>query len=150
MSQYKHPDPRNPRSGHSGRPRDWQPEHAQGAQAGQADHPGFDRRSYGIGNQFGLAGQYGRAHQETERRIFPKGYRRTDDRILDDIWSRVGDVTADTDDLNIQVQDGRASLDGSVGSRPEKHRLEDLVAACPGVEEVENRLRVRRGTEGIA
>ena len=34
-------------------------------------------------------------------------------------------------------------LDGTVPERPMKHEIEDLVDACPGVQDIENRLKVR-------
>jgi len=35
-------------------------------------------------------------------------------------------------------------LDGTVPERRMKHAIEDLVDACPGVQDIDNRIRVKR------
>jgi len=38
-------------------------------------------------------------------------------------------------------------LEGTVSSRHMKHHIEDMVDQCRGVEDIENRIRVRRADE---
>ena len=75
----------------------------------------------------------------------PKGYRRSDDRIREDISD---DLTRhpeiDPSEIEIQVQDGEVTLTGTVESRQAKRLAEDVVEQCAGVQEVHNRLRVQR------
>ena len=42
----------------------------------------------------------------------------------------------------MHVRDGVVQLDGTVRLRRMKHDIEDIAANCPGVEDVENRIRV--------
>jgi osmotically-inducible protein OsmY len=42
------------------------------------------------------------------------------------------------------VADGRVTLDGTVPDRYMKHAIEDLVDECPGVQDIDNRVRVQR------
>ena len=73
----------------------------------------------------------------------PKNYRRTDDRIREDICERLwADHTLDVGDVEVHVRDGVVQLDGTVRLRRMKHDIEDIAANCAGVEDVENRIRV--------
>lgn len=73
----------------------------------------------------------------------PKGYRRSDQRMLEDICDRlfVADHI-DSSEVTIEVSAAKAVLDGAVPQRWMKHAIEDLADACPGIEDVENRIRV--------
>jgi hypothetical protein len=73
----------------------------------------------------------------------PKGWTRSDDRILDDVVDRLTrDPDVDVSEVTVQVQQGRAVLEGTVPHRAIKHRIEDLVDGCAGVREIDNRIRV--------
>ena len=73
----------------------------------------------------------------------PKNYRRTDERIREDICERLwADSSIDAGDVEVHVNDCVVSLDGSVRLRRMKHDIEDIAANCPGVEDVVNRIRV--------
>jgi osmotically-inducible protein OsmY len=73
----------------------------------------------------------------------PKGYKRTDERIKDDIYERlVRAEDIDSSDVSVEVSDGKVTLEGTVSERREKHAIEDLVMECFGVQDVENRIRV--------
>jgi|SRR5690606_13468865 len=82
------------------------------------------------------------------RRIMPKGYRRSDERILEDVYERLSRSGLDIADVEVQVEAGHVTLNGLVSDRSMKHMVEDLVADCNGVEDVENRLRIRPGVTG--
>jgi hypothetical protein len=70
-------------------------------------------------------------------------YRRSDERIREDIWiDLMQDTRLDVDDLQVEVRDGYVTLHGTVATRPMKHAIEDTAAAVQGVRDVENRLRV--------
>jgi hypothetical protein len=73
----------------------------------------------------------------------PKGYQRSDERMKEDISERL--FTAyhiDSSDVTVDVRGGRVTLEGSVPSRHMKHAIEDMVDRCPGVMEIDNRVRV--------
>ncbi|MFL6548637.1 MAG: BON domain-containing protein [Povalibacter sp.] len=73
----------------------------------------------------------------------PKGYRRPDDRIREDACELLtDDLFVDATDIDVQVSEAEITLDGTVHSRYEKRRAEDLVERIRGVSDVHNRLRV--------
>lgn len=45
----------------------------------------------------------------------------------------------------MRVQSGVVTLEGRVDARWMKHHIEDLVDACSGVRNIENRIRVGQG-----
>lgn len=76
----------------------------------------------------------------------PKDYQRSDERLKEDICERLrDDPRIDASQITVDVTGGRVSLSGEVDSRRAKHQAEDLVDACRGVSEIDNRLRVRSG-----
>jgi osmotically-inducible protein OsmY len=79
----------------------------------------------------------------------PKGYKRSDERIKEDISDRLGDDPyIDATEIEIVVANGDVTLIGSVNDRIDKRRAEDLAERVTGVQNVENRIRVR-SSEGI-
>jgi hypothetical protein len=75
----------------------------------------------------------------------PKNYRRTDERIREDICERLwADHTLDVGDVEVHVRDAVVHLEGTVRLRRMKHTIEDIAANCSGVEDVDNRIRVQR------
>lgn len=75
--------------------------------------------------------------------VGPRGYRRSDARILEDVNERLaGHGWVDASRMEVQVQDGLVTLQGTVLERRMKRLAEDLAYSVPGVQEVENRLRL--------
>ena len=100
---------------------------------------------YGAG-MYGFTG-YGAVR---ERGTFagrgPKGYRRSDERIREDVndrltWSPELDAT----DIEVRVNDGEVTLTGVVEDRRAKRLAEDLVEDVFGVQDVQNQLKIRHG-----
>jgi osmotically-inducible protein OsmY len=84
-------------------------------------------------------------HREDYRGHGPKNYRRTDDRIKEDINDRLSDDSwIDASDIEVEVSNGEVTLSGTVKNRQAKRRAEDLAEAISGVSNVENRLRVKQ------
>lgn len=115
---------------------------------------GFDqrtrRRNYGslgqdtFSSDFSPARQW-RADSQRRYRTGPKGYTRSDERLREDICERL--MLADSVDpteVSVTVKEGKVVLEGSVPNRGMKHTIEDLVDAAPGVQDIENRIRVER------
>jgi osmotically-inducible protein OsmY len=79
----------------------------------------------------------------------PKGYKRSDERLKEDICEQLMQCTSvDSSEVTIEVQSGKVTLEGTVPERHMKHVIEDIADNCPGVEDVENRVRVSRGGSG--
>jgi hypothetical protein len=77
----------------------------------------------------------------------PKGYKRSDDRILDDVCERLARSWVDAREVEVQVRAGDVILTGRVPSKEHKHAIEDLAENVFGVVEVQNHLRVARPVE---
>jgi osmotically-inducible protein OsmY len=80
----------------------------------------------------------------------PKGYRRSDERMTEDVNDRLTeDPYLDATDIAVAVEAGEVTLSGHVASREDKRRAERLAEDVSGVGDVQNNLRVRP-TEGPA
>lgn len=75
----------------------------------------------------------------------PRGYQRSDERIREDVaeilWEH-GEI--DASDIDVTVANGEVTLEGTVDSRWTKRMAEDAAYKARGVNDVHNRLRVRR------
>lgn len=75
----------------------------------------------------------------------PSAYRRSDERITEDLNEiLMHDDDIDATHIRVEVKDGEVTLEGMVQERWMKHRAEDLADRCPGVNDVDNRIRVKR------
>ncbi len=73
----------------------------------------------------------------------PQGYRRSDERINEDVHERLTeDPHLDASAITVGVRDGEVTLTGTVDSRDAKHHAEHLVEHLGGVGHVQNNLRV--------
>ena len=78
----------------------------------------------------------------------PKGYQRSDDRIREDVCDRLADDPhLDASDIEITVRNGEVTLAGFVRDRSDKRHAEDITEHISGVREVNNSLRVNRGSQ---
>jgi hypothetical protein len=78
----------------------------------------------------------------------PKGYRRSDERVREDVSDRLmDDPFLDASDLEILVQDCEVTLTGTVATRDDKRRAERLAEDVSGVRHVQNNLRVEARDE---
>lgn len=77
------------------------------------------------------------------RGIGPRGYRRDDARIREDVCDALTDNDAiDASNITVTVQDGVVRLAGTVPHRVMKRLAEDVSDGCMGVRDVDNQLRV--------
>lgn len=82
------------------------------------------------------------------RGLGPRGYRRSDQRLCEDINERLTeDDSIDARDISVDVSDGVVMLSGEVAQRRLKHRIEDMVERCHGVQDIRNEIRVKRSTD---
>ncbi len=130
-----------------------------------ASHGEWDQRGmagYGGGGSFGgmgypmsvgghgtyVAGHrpYGSSQPEQSfRGRGPRGYRRSDDRIREDVCDRLTeDHDLDASDIGVVVEAGEVTLEGTVEARRNKWLAEEIAARCSGVLDVHNHLRVKR------
>lgn len=76
----------------------------------------------------------------------PKGYRRSDERIREDVSDRLmWNTELDASDIEVRVADGEVTLTGVVEDRAAKRLAEDLVEDAFGVSDVHNQLKIRHG-----
>lgn len=81
----------------------------------------------------------------------PKGYRRSDDRVREDVCERLTDDSrVDASEIEVNVKDCEVTLSGSVRTREEKRRAEDLTENVSGVKDVHNTLRVTSEAAGTS
>jgi hypothetical protein len=79
--------------------------------------------------------------------VGPKGYRRADDRIAEEVCERLTrDHGVDASEITVEVDNGHVTLSGTVRSRQEKRRAEDLSEVF-GVSDIENRLKIEPRVE---
>ncbi len=115
-----------------------------------------DHRNYGVGpgnNRFGndATASRGEVRRDDHRGRGPKGYQRSDDRIRDDVNEHLtDDAMIDASEIDVTVQNREVTLTGTVRSRDERRRAEDVAEQVPGVTHVQNNLRVGQHQAGHA
>lgn len=73
----------------------------------------------------------------------PKGYRRPDERIHEDVCDYLAEHPwIDPSDVEVTVAGGEVTLEGTVADRRTKRGVEDVAGAVSGVRDVHNRLRI--------
>lgn len=144
-----------------GRPEDW-----------RAGYPAEEARSFEkrrFGGGFGLAGledgwvdpdtggftgesfggpdftpQHRRGDEGPHRGRGPRNYVRSDARVREDVSDRLSDDPwLDASEIEVQVAGCEVTLNGTVQSREDRRRAEDLAEQARGVTHVQNNLRVR-------
>jgi osmotically-inducible protein OsmY len=124
---------------------------------GQGFQGGYGQGGYGAqGREFGAGPEswqnreFGRRYESQQRGHYigrgPKGYKRSDERIREDINEELT-VHPDIDafEIEVLVEGGEVTLTGVVEDRREKRLAEDVAERSPGVTDVHNQLRVRQG-----
>lgn len=79
----------------------------------------------------------------------PKGYQRSDERVREEICDcMTDDPMLDASEITVVVNTGEVVLNGTVTSRLQKRRAEDVAERISGVKDVTNQLRVSREADG--
>ena len=111
------------------------------------DRGWWDRASDAVASWFGDEDAERRRHMDQQREHRgrgPKNYRRSDERIKEDVNDRLSDdYYVDASDIEVAVSNTEVTLTGTVNSRADKRRAEDIADSVSGVTNVENRLRVK-------
>jgi hypothetical protein len=107
---------------------------------------GNQQSGYGSQSAYRDDSQRGYGAGEPRRMIGrgPKGYKRSDERIREDICERLMHSDLDASDVTVDVRDGKVMLEGTVPERRMKHAMEDIAEQCFGVTDVDNNVRVSR------
>lgn len=88
---------------------------------------------------------------ENHRGRGPRGYTRSDERIREDVSDRLSDDwRVDASDIEVSVNGGEVTLGGTVRTRDDKRRAEDLADDCSGVKHVQNNLRINDSRSPVA
>lgn len=75
----------------------------------------------------------------------PKAYKRSDDRIKEDVSDRLtDDYRLDASNIEVNVLNAEVTLSGLVDSRESKRRAEDITEMVSGVKHVQNNLRITK------
>jgi osmotically-inducible protein OsmY len=115
---------------------------------------GEDDMSYWRSGQFPQGSQFPRgsmsasdqSRYESEgqhRGRGPRGYQRSDQRIHEEVCECLTDDSyVDASNIDVKVNSAEVTLSGTVNSRDEKRRAEDIIEDLSGVRDVHNSLRV--------
>jgi hypothetical protein len=116
--------------------------------AGRAEGQYLGRSGYAEEHPPGMAPPGAGLQRGGFRGRGPRNYRRSDERITEEINDRLTDHDElDAEDIEVTVTSGEAILRGTVDSRESKRLAEDLAEAVAGVTQVQNQLRVARRDE---
>lgn len=106
------------------------------------DSRGFDAGQYGGGN-YGSS-TYGTGSQGQFAGKGPKGYKRSDERLIEDISERLSDhPRIDASEIEVRIEEGIAILTGTVSDRQCKRLAEEISESVSGVRDVRNELRLQ-------
>jgi hypothetical protein len=84
----------------------------------------------GVGQRYGQGGGYGVQPRRAHRG--PKGYKRSDERLKEDISERLMNMDVDASEVSVEVQSGKVTLEGTVSERWMKHTIEDAATQGAG------------------
>lgn len=92
-------------------------------------------------------GQYGQSFGVSQgtpvRGKGPKGYKRSDERIKEDLIEQLIEQGIDASEIDLQVSGGEVTFSGTVKTRQERYQFEQLADGISGVIDVTNNLRVK-------
>jgi hypothetical protein len=120
--------------GRYGQPRSYPP--LSGAETTSGGYqPSYPQRSFLTRGRWPAPGRFtGRG---------PKGYMRSDERVLEDINDRLTDhPELDATEIEVKVNNCDVTLTGAVDSREAKHIAEEIAESVSGVRNVQNNLRI--------
>ncbi|HWK49618.1 MAG TPA: BON domain-containing protein, partial [Steroidobacter sp.] len=120
-----------------------------GSESGAGDE--YGSRGEGM-DLYGSQGSQGRQWGQEEsgfRGRGPRGYKRSDERIKEDVCDCLADdERLDATNIEVLVKDGEVTLSGFTTSREDKRWAESLVERISGVKEVQNSLRMQDQQRG--
>ncbi|HEY8494696.1 MAG TPA: BON domain-containing protein [Myxococcota bacterium] len=134
--------------GQFGDGQDWQqPRFLEGSydQGARAGHGAAEQEAaWAAGGASEPRGRDGRSGERTGPHAGkgPKNYRRSDERILDDVCQALERHPAiDASEIEVSCRNGEITLTGSVDTRRTRRLAEEVIEDLPGVRDVHNQLR---------
>ena len=118
---------------------------------GENDRGWWDRASDEVASWFGdedaeRRRNYDEMRDARHRGRGPRDYRRSDERIREDVNDRLTDhAYLDASDITVSVKDGDVTLGGMVTERRSKRIAEDVAESVSGVKNGQNNIRVSTG-----
>lgn len=86
--------------------------------------------------------------EDNHRGKGPKNYTRSSERIKEDVNDHLGDHwMLDASNVEVEVKGTEVTLNGTVDSKENKRRAEDITDSVSGVTHVQNNLRVKRDSD---
>jgi osmotically-inducible protein OsmY len=77
----------------------------------------------------------------------PKGYKRSDERIKEDICERLWRSDhVDSSEVTVTVKEAEVTLSGTVPERWMRHEIENIVDDSMGVKDIDNNIRIQQQT----
>jgi len=124
------------------RDRSYKPDHRDRGEG----HGWWDRAADKVASWFGSdEGRGYEAGRQSNRGKGPKNYRRSDERVKEDVSDRLSDDPwLDASDIEVATSSGEVTLSGQVNTRDDKRRAEQLAEQVSGVDNVQNNLRVKK------
>ena len=127
--------------------RDWNRMGSPSYERGESSRNWWDKTKDEVSGWFGDEAAHRRREnddRQEHRGKGPKGYTRSDERIREDVNERLtDDGMIDASEIEVDVKNGEVLLKGTVKSRQEKRRTEDIIESISGVKDVENHLKVK-------
>jgi osmotically-inducible protein OsmY len=122
----------------------WQSGRSQGQSQRYGGQSGNQRGQWqNQGGQWGQGAQWGGQSGSGYAGRGPKGYRRSDERIREEISDQfMENDQLDASEIEVKVADGVVTLTGSVEDRQAKRLAEDMAERASGVRDVMNHLKV--------
>lgn len=120
---------------------------------GENERGWWDRASDEVASWFGdeeaeRRRNYDEMRDAKHRGKGPRDYRRSDERIREDVNDRLTDHSyLDASDISVSVKDGEVTLTGTVAERRYKRIAEDVAESVSGVKHVQNNIRVSAGSQ---
>lgn len=104
----------------------------------------FHRAADEVSSWFGDDDAERRGGEDHHRGKGPRGYKRSDSRIEEDVNDRLtDDPRLDATEMKVAVASGEVTLSGHAASRWDKRRAEDCAYSVTGVSHVQNNIRIR-------
>jgi hypothetical protein len=111
---------------------------------GNEERSFWDRASDEVSSWFGDDDAERRRRQDQHRGRGPRNYTRSGDRIREDVSDRLtDDWRVDATEIEVTVSGTEVTLTGTVTSREQRRRAEDIAESVSGVTHVQNNLRVK-------
>lgn len=112
------------------------------------DRDWWDRASDKVASWFGdddAERRVNRDERQNHRGKGPKNYKRSEDRIMEDVCVRLSEhPDIDASDIMVTVDGTEVTLTGTIDSKQAKRKAEDICESVTGVSEVHNQLRMKK------